>query len=54
LILEEKITPTPIEEWMKYQGRFRHLVVEAREEEPMAEIQKQSDAVWDRYRKEYL
>ena len=25
LILEKKIKRKPIEEWMRYQGRFRHL-----------------------------
>jgi len=54
LILEEKITPKPIEEWMKYQGRFRHLFVPQRDDDTLKAIQKHTEELWDRYRKEYL
>jgi len=54
LLLEKKIKAKPIEEWMKYQGRFKHLFVPKRDEEQIKSIQAHTDAIWDRYRKEYL
>ncbi|MBS3749646.1 MAG: pyruvate synthase subunit beta, partial [Candidatus Thermoplasmatota archaeon] len=54
LILEEKIKPKPIEEWLKYQGRFKHLFVPKRNEEQLKRIQDHNDAQWKRYRKKYL
>jgi pyruvate ferredoxin oxidoreductase beta subunit len=54
LILEEKVKPKPIEEWMKYQGRFKHLFVPKRDEKRLTQIQQHTDQMWDRYRKEYL
>jgi len=54
LILEEKIKPKPIEEWIKNQGRFKHLFYPKRDEKCLAEIQEHYDQMWERYRKEYL
>jgi pyruvate ferredoxin oxidoreductase beta subunit len=54
LILEEKVKPKPIEEWMKYQGRFKHLFVPKRDEKRLTQIQQHTDQMWGRYRKEYL
>ena len=54
LLLEKKIKSKPIEEWMKYQGRFKHVFVPKRDEDQIKHIQQHTDAIWDRYRKEYL
>lgn len=54
LLLEEKIKPKPIEEWLKYQGRFKHLFVPKRDEKQLKRIQDHTDAQWKRYRKKYL
>ena len=54
LLLEEKIKPKPIEEWLKYQGRFKHLFVPKRNEEQLKRIQAHADEMWKRYRKKYL
>ncbi len=54
LLLEEKIEPKPIEEWLKYQGRFEHLFVPKRNEKMLQRIQEHTDAQWKRYRKKYL
>lgn len=54
LILERKIKAKPIEEWLKYQGRFKHLFVPKRDEKQLNIIQDHTDAQWKRYRKEFL
>jgi len=54
LLLEKKIEPKPIEEWLKYQGRFKHLFVPKRNEKMLQRIQEHTDAQWKRYRKKYL
>ena len=54
LILEGKINRKPIEEWMKYQGRFRHLFVPNRDEKRLQAAQVHTDSVWKRYQKEFL
>lgn len=54
LLLEEKIEPKPIEDWLKYQGRFKHLFVPKRNEKMLQRIQEHTDAQWKRYRKKYL
>jgi pyruvate ferredoxin oxidoreductase beta subunit len=54
LILEEKIKPKPIEDWIKYQGRFRHLFIPKRDVKTLKVIQNHTDKVWDRYRKCYM
>jgi pyruvate ferredoxin oxidoreductase beta subunit len=53
-ILEGKVKRKPIEEWIKYQGRFKHLFAPKRDEERLAAIQEHNDKMWERYRKEYL
>ncbi len=50
LILEEKIQRKPIEEWMKYQGRFRHLFVPEKRIEAIQAIEEHVDQMWKRYR----
>jgi pyruvate ferredoxin oxidoreductase beta subunit len=54
LLLEKKIWPKPVEEWIKYQGRFRHLFKPTRDEKTLKAIQDNTDIIWDRYRKCYL
>ena len=54
LLLEEKIKPKPVEEWLKFQGRFKHLFVPKRDEKQLKKIQDHTDAQWERYRKEFL
>ena len=50
LILEKKIEPKPVEEWIKYQGRFRHLFVPKRDEKRLKAIEENTDQIWERYR----
>jgi len=54
LILEKKIQPKPIEDWLKLQGRFRHLFKPKKDFKRLKEIQEHTDLVWERYRKCYL
>jgi pyruvate ferredoxin oxidoreductase beta subunit len=54
LLLEKKIEPKPIEDWIKLQGRFRHLFKPKKDVKRLKEIQEHTDLVWDRYRKCYL
>jgi pyruvate ferredoxin oxidoreductase beta subunit len=54
LILEKKIEPKPIEEWIKYQGRFSHLFKPERDEKRLKAMQENVDQLWERYRKCYL
>ncbi len=54
LLLEKKIQPKPVEEWIKYQGRFRHLFKPTRDEKTLKAIQENTDLVWERYRSCYL
>lgn len=54
LLLEEKIKLKPIEEWLKYQGRFKHLFVPKRNEKQLKRIQEHTDEQWKQYRKKYL
>jgi pyruvate ferredoxin oxidoreductase beta subunit len=51
-ILEKKSPPKPIEEYLKLQGRFSGLFKPQRNETALAEIQKQLDADWERFRKQ--
>jgi pyruvate ferredoxin oxidoreductase beta subunit len=39
---------TPVEEYLKLQGRFKHLFFPQRNEEGIAEIQARIDAYWDK------
>ena len=54
LLLEKKIEPKPVEEWIKYQGRFKHLFKPTRDEKTLKAIQDNTDIIWERYRKCYL
>jgi pyruvate ferredoxin oxidoreductase beta subunit len=54
LLLEKKIKPKPIEEWIKYQGRFKHLFTPVRDEKTLKSIQDNTDIIWERYRECYL
>jgi pyruvate ferredoxin oxidoreductase beta subunit len=54
LILENKITRKPIEDWLKQQGRFRHLFVPEKDKKRIKEIETHIDQIWERYRKCYL
>jgi len=54
LILEKKIQRKPVEEWMKYQGRFRHLFTPTKDIKRIKEIEEHTDQIWERYRSCYL
>jgi pyruvate ferredoxin oxidoreductase beta subunit len=54
LLLEKKIEPKNIEDWLKLQGRFRHLFKPKKDFEMLKAIQEHTDLVWERYRKCYL
>jgi len=54
LILEGKIEPKPIENWIMYQGRFRHLFKPKKDVKRIKEIQDHVDKLWERYRSCYL
>ena len=54
LILENKIERKPIEDWIKYQGRFRHLFKPKKDVKRIKAIEEHVDQKWDRYRKCYL
>ncbi|HDM67094.1 MAG TPA: pyruvate synthase subunit beta [Thermoplasmatales archaeon] len=50
LILEGKVERKPVEDWLKRQGRFRHLFVPKRDEERIKAIEEHIDKLWERYR----
>lgn len=54
LLLEGKIQRKPIEDWLKLQGRFRHLFVPEKDIQALNAIEKHIDKLWERYRKCYL
>jgi len=54
LLLEKKIEPKPIEEWIKYQGRFKHLFKPKKDVKTLKKIQEHTNMVLDRYRSRYL
>ena len=54
LLFEEKIKPKPIEDWIKFQGRFRHLFIPKKDVKKLKEIQDHTNQIWKRYRKCYL
>jgi pyruvate ferredoxin oxidoreductase beta subunit len=53
LILEEKIKRKPIEDWIKYQGRFSHLFKPEKDVKRIKAIEKHIDKIWENYRKCY-
>ena len=53
LILEKKIKRKPIEEWIRYQGRFRHLFKPEKDLKRIKALEDHIDQMWERYRKCY-
>lgn len=53
LILEKKIERKPIEEWIKYQGRFSHLFKPEKDSKRIKALEKHNDEMWERYRRCY-
>jgi len=53
LILERKIERRPVEEWIKLQGRFRHLFKPTRDSKRIKAIEDHTDQMWERYRRCY-
>lgn len=54
LILDGKIQRKPVEEWIKNQGRFRHLFVPKRDDKNIKMIEDNVNQTWERYRSCYL
>ena len=54
LILEGKIDRKPIEDWIKYQGRFRHLFIPKKDVKRIKALEDHVDQIWERYRSCYL
>lgn len=54
LILDGKLKRKPVEEWIKHQGRFRHLFVPKRDEQRLQRIQQHIDKQWTHYQKAFL
>jgi pyruvate ferredoxin oxidoreductase beta subunit len=53
LILEKKIVRKPIEEWIKYQGRFSHLFKPEKDSKRIKAIEEHIEQIWERYRQCY-
>lgn len=53
LILEQKIERKPLEEWIKYQGRFSHLFKPKKDEQRIKALEEHTDKMWERYRQCY-
>jgi len=53
LILEKKIERRPAEEWIKLQGRFRHLFKPKKDIKRIKTIEDHIDQMWERYRRCY-
>ncbi len=54
LILEKKIQRKPMEDWIKYQGRFGHLFKPTKDTKRIQTLEDHVDLIWERYRKCYL
>ena len=54
LILEGKIKRKPVEDWIKYQGRFRHLFIPKKDVKKIKAIEDHIDEKWERYKACYL
>ncbi|MFH1100544.1 MAG: thiamine pyrophosphate-dependent enzyme [Methanobacteriota archaeon] len=54
LLLEKKIDRKPVEEWIRYQGRFGHLFKPQRDSQRLQAIESYVDNLWERYRRCYL
>lgn len=53
LILEKKIERKPVEEWIKLQGRFKHLFKPIKDSKRIKAIEDHTDQMWERYRRCY-
>lgn len=53
LILEKKVKRKPVEEWIKYQGRFSHLFKPEKDVKRIKAIEDHIDKIWENYRKCY-
>jgi len=51
-ILEKKVEPAPIEEYLQLQGRFGHLFKPQRNEEALSRIREELDASWEQMRRQ--
>jgi len=54
LLLEGKIERKPIEDWIKHQGRFRHLFIPKKDVKRIKAIKDHIDEKWERYKSCYL
>jgi pyruvate ferredoxin oxidoreductase beta subunit len=54
LILEGKVERKSAEDWIKYQGRFRHLFKPKKDIKRIKAIEDHIDQIWERYRSCYL
>ena len=54
LLLEKKIERKPVEDWIKQQGRYRHLFKPKKDVKRIKAIEEHTDQMWNRYRKRYL
>lgn len=54
LLLEQKIERKPIEEWIRYQGRFSHLFKPTKDVKRIKALDDHTEEVWKRYRACYL
>ena len=50
LLLEKKIERKPIEDWLKYQGRYRHVFKPKKDEKTLQLIEDHIEQMWERYR----
>lgn len=53
LIFEKKIEPKSVEEWIKWQGRFRHLFIPKKDVKRIKTIEDHINQMWERYRSCY-
>lgn len=51
-ILERKVEPKPLEEYLQLQGRFKHLFKPSRDEARLERIKEQLELDWDKFRKQ--
>ena len=53
-ILEKKIQRKPLEDWIKYQGRFGHLFRPTKDTKRIKAMEEHIDLVWERYRECFM
>jgi pyruvate ferredoxin oxidoreductase beta subunit len=51
LILEKKIERKPIEDWIKFQGRYQHLFKPQKDTARLQALEDHIDQMWERYRR---